>query len=179
MTITLSSGQWNVGGSDVCHFAEWPMKTSLHGLSPFPLWLGEWRKLQSLSPQSKLGKHLLKIADICDEEVCWRVPCIYPTPVISPISPQNTRVSCGWARINCVVFILCLFIVLSHWNSKPYLIWQLASLALINMSKTLWPGETGDIPIIPVVCGSLFFPSFICLLCAYVLFLGSSKEWNS
>ena len=95
VTITLSSGQWNVGGSDVCHFAEWPVRTSLHGLSPFPLWSGEWRKLHCLSPQSKLGQPPLKTADVRAEEVCWRPPCIHPTPITSPTSPQNTRVSCG------------------------------------------------------------------------------------
>ena len=25
VTMTLSSGQWNVGGSDVCQFTEWPV----------------------------------------------------------------------------------------------------------------------------------------------------------
>ena len=121
---------------------------------------------------------------------CWRsllrAPCIHPAPITSPTSPQNTRVSCGWARSNCVCvcvcffFFLCHFIVLSHWNSKSYLIWQLASLSLINMSKILWPGETGDILNCNTNCLWVFVLSFfICLLCAYVLFLGSSKEWNS
>ena len=89
VTMTLSSGQWNVGGSDVCQFTEWPVSTSFHGLSPFPLWLGEVRKLHSLSPRSKLGKPLLKTADVRAEEVCWRAPCIYPTPITSPTSPQT------------------------------------------------------------------------------------------
>ena len=102
---------------------------------------------------------------------CWRSlleTTLHPPHPnhLSHLSPEHQ--SELWVRSNCVVFILRHFILLSHWNSKSYLIWQLASLSLINMSKTLWPGETGDLLNCNTSClwvfvFSFFYLSFVCI----------------
>ena len=93
MAVALSSGQWNMDGSDVYHCSGWPIETSLHNQSPFHFWLVEWRQLHGPSPQSNLENHLLKAADPQDEEVCWRARCIPPSALLPPPPEHQSELS--------------------------------------------------------------------------------------
>lgn len=50
MAMTLNSGQWNRGGSDMSHIQTWPLNLSGHPARPpvFPPWpQTEWRRLRT------------------------------------------------------------------------------------------------------------------------------------